>query len=144
MQSGFKWKILAGNWNLAYKWLATTKAFKVWFKVWFSYSHNCTLASGAVCHSVCQVWLSSGPPGMFTLSYCAWLWNWCICRLFTAKLRSFTWVNKLIFHVEASSSNLLGNFENCTEHPHNECSSKLIWTLSSQASSKLIQTKWRQ
>ena len=25
-----------------------------------------------------QVWLSSGPPEMFTLSHCAWLWNWLI------------------------------------------------------------------
>ena len=40
------------------------------------YSHNCTLACGAVFHSVCQVWLSSGPPEFFSLSYCAWLWNW--------------------------------------------------------------------
>ena len=29
-------------------------------KVWFSCSHNCTLANGAFFHSVCQVWLSSG------------------------------------------------------------------------------------
>ena len=28
---------------------------------------------------VCQVWLSSGPPGSFTFSDCAWLWNWLIC-----------------------------------------------------------------
>ena len=34
---------------------------------------NCTLANGAVFHSVCQVWLSSGPPGNFAFSYCAWL-----------------------------------------------------------------------
>ena len=31
-----------------------------------------------VFHSVCQVWLSSGPPESFTFSYCAWLWNWLI------------------------------------------------------------------
>ena len=36
-------------------------------KVWFLYSHNCTLANGAVFHSLCQVWLSSGPPEIFTL-----------------------------------------------------------------------------
>ena len=35
--------------NLAYKFLAKTKAFKVWF----SYSHNCNLANGAVFHSLC-------------------------------------------------------------------------------------------
>ena len=40
------------------------------------YSYNCTLASGAVFHSVCQVWFSSGPPEFFSFSYCAWLWNW--------------------------------------------------------------------
>ena len=38
--------------------LTATKASKVWF----SYSHNCTLANGIVFHSVCQVWLSSCPP----------------------------------------------------------------------------------
>ena len=58
--------------NLAYEWLAATKASKVWF----SYSHNYTLANGAVFHSVCQVWLSSGPPELFTFSYYAWSWNW--------------------------------------------------------------------
>ena len=58
-----------GQSNLADKRLAATKASKVWF----SYSHNCTLASGAVFHSVCQVWLSSGLPEFFTFSYCAWL-----------------------------------------------------------------------
>ena len=26
-------------------------------------------------HSVCHVWLSSGPPEYFTFSYCTWLWN---------------------------------------------------------------------
>ena len=48
------WKLLAPHW--------TTKASKVWF----SYSHNCTMANGAVLHSVCQVWLSSGPQESFT------------------------------------------------------------------------------
>ena len=43
-----------GQSNLVYKRLATTKASKVWF----SYSHNCTLTNGAVFHAVCQVWLS--------------------------------------------------------------------------------------
>ena len=65
-----------GQSNLAYKWLATTKASKVWF----SYSHNCTLASGAVFHSVCQVWLPSGLPEFFTFSYCTWLWYWLIAE----------------------------------------------------------------
>ena len=45
-----------GQSNLVYKQVAATKASKVWF----SYSHNCTLASGAVFHYVCQVSLSSG------------------------------------------------------------------------------------
>ena len=63
-----------GQLNLAYKRLAETKACKVWFP----YSHNCTLTSGAVFHSVCQVWLFSGPPEFFTFSYCAWLWNWLV------------------------------------------------------------------
>ena len=40
-------------------------------KVWFSCSHNCTLASGAFFHSVCQVWLSSGQN--FTL--------WLLCTI---------------------------------------------------------------
>ena len=56
----------------AYKQLTATKASKVWC----SYSHNCTLASRAVFHSVCQVWLSSGPLEFVTFSYCAWLWLW--------------------------------------------------------------------
>ena len=34
------------------------------------------LACGTVFHSVCQVWLSSGPPECFTFSYCTWLWNY--------------------------------------------------------------------
>ena len=40
-----------GQSNLAYKRLAATKASKVWF----SFSYNCTMASGGVFHSVCQV-----------------------------------------------------------------------------------------
>ena len=39
------------------------------------------LACGTVFHSVCQVWLSSGPPEYFTFSYCAWLWNCVHCLL---------------------------------------------------------------
>ena len=31
-------------------------------------------------YSVCQVKLPSGPPELFTFSYCAWLWNWFIER----------------------------------------------------------------
>ena len=61
-----------GQSNLAYKWLGATKASKVWF----SYSYNCTLASGAVFHFACQVWLSSGLPEFSIYSYCTWLWNW--------------------------------------------------------------------
>ena len=49
--------------------------------VLFWYSHNCTLVSGTVFHSLCQVWLSSIPPEIFTFSYCAWLWNWAILLL---------------------------------------------------------------
>ena len=64
-----------GQSNLAYKQLAATKASKVCLLL---YSHNCTLANGAVFHSVCQVWLSSGPPEIVTFSYCTWLWNWLI------------------------------------------------------------------
>ena len=37
--------------DLTYKRLAATKASKVWF----SYSHNCSFANGAVFHSVCQI-----------------------------------------------------------------------------------------
>ena len=48
----------SGQSNLAYKRLTATK-------VWFSYSHNCALSSGAVFHSLCQVWLSSGLPEVF-------------------------------------------------------------------------------
>ena len=60
--------------NLVYKWMAATKASKVWC----SYSHSCTAAIGAVFHSVCQVWLSSGLPESSAFMYCAWLWNWLI------------------------------------------------------------------
>ena len=36
-------------------------------------------------HSVCKVWLSRGPPELFTFCYCAWLWNWLKeCSLLTA------------------------------------------------------------
>ena len=67
-----------GQSNLEYKRLATTKASKFWF----SCSHNCQWSSLpfslSPLHSVCQVWLSSGFPELFTFSYCAWLWNWCI------------------------------------------------------------------
>ena len=56
---------LDNQFNLAYKRLTAIKTSKVWF----SYSHNCTLANGAVFHSVCS-------PEFFTFSYCAWLWNW--------------------------------------------------------------------
>ena len=63
-----------GQSKLAYKCPTTTKASKVWF----SYSHDCTSANGAVFHSVCQVWLSSGPQSFFTFSYCTWLGNWLI------------------------------------------------------------------
>ena len=34
------------------------------------------MVSGAVFHSVGQLWLSSGLPECFTFSNCAWLWNW--------------------------------------------------------------------
>ena len=57
--------LATGQWNLSDKRLAATKASKVWF----SYSHNCTLSSGAIFHSVCQVWLSSGPPESVHLCY---------------------------------------------------------------------------
>ena len=36
-------------------------------KIWFPYSHNCTLSNGTVFHSVCQIWLSSGPPEFLLL-----------------------------------------------------------------------------
>ena len=42
---------------------------------------------GSFCCSqpfICQVWLSSGPPGFFTFCYYAWLWNW-------LKLRWLIW-----------------------------------------------------
>ena len=41
-----------------YKQLAAAKASKIWF----SYSHNCTLANEAISYSVCQIWLCSGLP----------------------------------------------------------------------------------
>ena len=58
-----------GQSNLVHKRLPATNVSKVWF----SYSHNCTLANGTVFTSV---WFSSGPPECFSFSYCAWLWNW--------------------------------------------------------------------
>ena len=64
-----KWKILAGHWTIKLG-IQTTDASKA-SKVWFSYSHNCALSSGAVFHSVCQVCLSSGPPECFTFTYSA-------------------------------------------------------------------------
>ena len=44
-----------GQSNLVYKSQDAKKASKV-----VSYSHNCTVVSGTVFHSVCQVWLCSG------------------------------------------------------------------------------------
>ena len=65
---------------------------------------------GAVFHSVCQVWLSSGsshlrcqdhilsresdpgcigPPEIFTFSDCAWLWNWLTYRYQAQHLKSW-------------------------------------------------------
>ena len=63
-----------GQSNSAHKRLTATRASKVGFL----YSYNCTLVNGAVFHSVCQVWLSSGPPEFVTFSYCAWLRNWLV------------------------------------------------------------------
>ena len=51
--------------NLAYKRLAATNVSEVWF----SYSYNWIMASGAV-----FILLSSGAPELFISSYCAWLW----------------------------------------------------------------------
>ena len=45
--------------NLTHERLSAVKASKVWF---CSHVRSCFLAYGAVFHSVCQVWLSSGPP----------------------------------------------------------------------------------
>ena len=47
-------------------------------KVLFPYSHNYTVASRTAFHGVWQVWLSSGPPGVFNFRCCEWLWNWLI------------------------------------------------------------------
>ena len=35
-------------------------------------------------------WLSSGPPELFTFSYCAWLWNWVTER--EGELMTFPWI----------------------------------------------------
>ena len=91
-----------GQSNLADKWLAATKASKVWF----SYSHNCTLANGAVFHSVCQVWLSSDPPECFTFSYCAWLWNWFIVSHMTSYSNRFICLKVTLNNLEVSSENI--------------------------------------
>ena len=77
--------------NLTYERLAATKASNVWF----SYSHKCTFASGAVFHSVCQVWLFRGPPELFTFCYCTWLWNW-IIALKPDKTRAQHWIAWLV------------------------------------------------
>ena len=58
-----------GQSNLAYKRLAATKASKVWF----SYSHNCTLSNGAVFNSLCYICLSSNQPEIVIFSYHACL-----------------------------------------------------------------------
>ena len=49
------------------------------------------LASGAVLHSACPVWLSSGPLEFFTFSYCAWPWNWLICFVLFLLWRIVKW-----------------------------------------------------
>ena len=58
--------------DVLYERLAATKASKVWFL----YSHNCTLSNGAVFHVVCQVWLSIVQWPARIVHCCAWLWNW--------------------------------------------------------------------
>ena len=74
MHSTWKSKSLAGHWRIkiCIQMVTETKASKVWSSYWY----NCTSANGAVFHSVCQVWLPSGPPEFFTLNYCACLSNW--------------------------------------------------------------------
>ena len=52
------WQAMAQSY-LMYERLAATKASNVWFP----YSHNCTVTSEAVFHSVRQVWLSKLRPG---------------------------------------------------------------------------------
>ena len=73
---------------MAGKRLAATKASEVWF----SYSDNCTLANGTVFHSVCQVWLSSGPPEFVTFSYCAWSWNRLISWTYSGSKSTVPWL----------------------------------------------------
>ena len=64
---------------------------------------------------VCQVWLSSGPPEIFTFSYCAWLWNWlfrfclfvclfvcvcvcmCVCMCVCVCVCLFVWIFEYLF-----------------------------------------------
>ena len=61
----------AGNKIIFYRAVQTAGRTTKASKVWFSYSHNCTLDNGAVFCSVCPVRLSSGPPEFFTFRYCA-------------------------------------------------------------------------
>ena len=79
MHSSKKWNIPVGYWtiNTASKGLAATKASKVWFL----YSHNCTLANGAFC---LPCWIALWPSRIF--HYCMWLWNCFIQNLFPIPL----------------------------------------------------------
>ena len=88
-KSGKLWRT-TGQSSLAYKRLAATKASKVWF----SYSHNCTLSNRAIFHSVCQVCLSSGPPEYSTFIYCAWLWTQHSKCLHAYRVDKQTWRTK--------------------------------------------------
>ena len=53
-------KILTGSWIIKLGIQTLSK---------FLYSHNWTLTNGAVFHSVCQVWFSSGPPELLATAY---------------------------------------------------------------------------
>ena len=74
MHSSKRWKILVGHWTNQ-TWYTNGWPQQKLLKVWFSCSHNCTMANGAFClpsvifqcHTrMCDV----------TFSYCAWLWDW--------------------------------------------------------------------
>ena len=84
------WQATAQS-NSTYKRLATTKAYKVWF----SYSHSCSLANGAVFPSIWQVCL----PECFTFGYWTRLWNWLFLWLHRNKatqLISIHWYQRYV------------------------------------------------
>ena len=73
------WKVMASHWTIK---LGHTNGWPQQKLPKFGFhTRRTVLCSMEVFHSVCQVWLSSGPPECFTFCCCAWLWNWLLTNV---------------------------------------------------------------